>query len=336
MKIITGGAGFIGSAICWRLNQLGFEDIIIVDSDREGAKKSNLEHLKFSEFIDKDSFLDKIRNNSFSPSLLERGLGGEVTIYHMGACSSTTETDMDYLKKNNYEYSRYLAGWALNNNARFIYASSGATYGDGSFGFSDDPSMILKLKPLNKYGLSKQMFDIWVMENNLAEKVVGLKYFNVFGPNEYHKGEMRSMVCKAYHQIRKTGKMDLFRSYKPEYKNGEQKRDFIYVEDAVDMTVFFDASNPVGKNRPGIFNIGSGNAYTWNRLADSIFKALNMEPRIDYVEMPENIKNQYQYFSYADISRLRTAGYEKEVMSLEDSVSDYIVNYLSKDRYLSL
>lgn len=325
MKIITGGAGFIGSAICWRLNQLGFDDIIIVDTDMKGTKKDNLKGVRYADFIEKDSFLDKISN-----------LKSEIsTLYHMGACTSTTETDMDYLRRNNFEYSKALAEWSLKNNVRFIYASSGATYGDGSNGFSDDHSTILNLKPLNSYGLSKQMFDVWLLENNLVGKVIGLKYFNVFGPNEYHKGDMRSMVCKAYHQIRQTGKMKLFRSYDSDYKDGEQKRDFIYIKDAVEMTVFFDPSNPVGGNKCGIFNVGSGDAYTWNQLAFAIFKAMNLEPRIEYVDMPDNIKNQYQYFSCADISKLRNAGYDKPITSLENAVADYVQNYLSKNTFLT-
>jgi ADP-L-glycero-D-manno-heptose 6-epimerase len=224
----------------------------------------------------------------------------------------------------------------LKNDIRFIYASSAATYGDGSMGFDDDISLIPKLKPLNKYGLSKQMFDLWVLEKKLEDKVVGLKYFNVFGPNENHKGDMRSMVNKTFSQVVKTGELRLFKSYKPDYADGEQKRDFIYVKDAVEMTIFFDMINPIGKNQNGIYNIGSGSASTWNQLARAIFKALGKEPNIIYVEMPDNIKNQYQYFTEANIKKLRGAGYGKEMMSLDDSVGDYIVNYLSKDKYLSL
>ena len=321
MKIITGGAGFIGSAICWRLNSLGFNDIIIVDSDTDGTKENNLKELKYSDFIDKDTFLKRINDFSLKAD----------TLYHMGACTSTTETDMVYLKKNNFEYSKHLAEWAVKNNIRFIYASSGATYGDGSLGFNDDHSLIPELKPLNKYGISKQMFDRWIIDNNLVDKVVGLKYFNVFGPNEYHKGEMRSMVCKQYQQIQKTGKMKLFKSYNPEYKDGEQKRDFIYVKDAVNMTLFFDSNKA-----SGVFNIGSGNAYTWNSLAHAIFRAMNLEPRIEYVDIPDNIKNQYQYYCCANISKLRNAGYSERITSIEDAVKDYIINYLSKDKFLSL
>jgi ADP-L-glycero-D-manno-heptose 6-epimerase len=293
-----------------------------------GTKKKNLENMVYKDYWDKDTFLKKISDGSFNLK--------PDTLYHLGACTSTTEEDMEYLKKNNYEYSVHLAEWCLKNDIRFIYASSAATYGDGSMGFDDDISLIPKLKPLNKYGLSKQMFDLWVLEKKLEDKVVGLKYFNVFGPNENHKGDMRSMVNKTFSQVVKTGELRLFKSYKPDYADGEQKRDFIYVKDAVEMTIFFDMINPIGKNQNGIYNIGSGSASTWNQLARAIFKALGKEPNIIYVEMPDNIKNQYQYFTEANIKKLRGAGYGKEMMSLDDSVGDYIVNYLSKDKYLSL
>jgi ADP-L-glycero-D-manno-heptose 6-epimerase len=327
MKIITGGAGFIGSAICWRLNSLGISDIVIIDTDRDKTKEKNLENLKFSEFIDKDTFIKKLNDTRFSEKT--------DTLYHMGACSSTTETNMDFLKKNNFEYSKTLGEWCLKNNIRYIYASSGATYGDGSKGFDDDIDLIKHLEPLNKYGLSKQMFDLWVLENNLQNKFVGLKYFNVFGPNENHKGDMRSMVNKSYAQIKETGMMKLFKSERKEYRDGEQKRDFLYVKDAVEMTVFFDPTNPFGKDKSGIFNIGSGEASTWNRLANAIFKAMSLEPNIVYVDMPDNLKDQYQYFTEANIEKIRSAGYKNEITSLEDAVRDYVVNYLSKDKYLS-
>ncbi len=297
MKIITGGSGFIGSAICWRLNTLGISDIVIVDSDIEGTKQKNLENLKYLEFIDKQTFLTKLNNGKFS--------GKADTIYHMGACTSTTENDMDFLIKNNFEYSKILGEWCVRNNVRYIYASSAATYGAGELGFDDDEKMIPRLKPLNKYGLSKQMFDIWVLENNLQNKFVGLKYFNVYGPNENHKADMRSMVNKAYSQIKETGKLRLFKSDKKEYKDGEQKRDFVYVKDAVEMTIFFDPTNPVGNSKTGIYNIGSGRASSWNELASAIFKAMGKEINIEYVDMPDSLKNQYQYYSKANLDKIR-------------------------------
>jgi ADP-L-glycero-D-manno-heptose 6-epimerase len=254
----------------------------------------------------------------------------------MGACSSTTESDMDFLQKNNVDYSRTLAEWSLKNNVRYVYASSAATYGDGSRGFDDDVNLISSLKPLNKYGLSKQIFDMWVIKNNLYDKIVGLKYFNVFGPNENHKGDMRSMVNKSFKIIKETGKMKLFKSGLPEYKDGEQKRDFLYVKDAVDMTVFFDASNNIGNKQNGIYNIGSGKASTWLDMANALFKAMNKEPNIEFVDMPDNIKNQYQYFTEAKIDKLRNAGFKLPVTTLEESVRDYVQNYLMPEKYLSV
>ena len=327
MKIITGGAGFIGSAVCWRLNTLGFTDIVIVDSDKDGTKKNNLENLKYLEFIDKDDFLKKLTGGNLDKKT--------DTVYHMGACSSTTEEDMDFLRKNNFEYSKTLGEWCLKNNIRYIYASSGATYGDGSLGFDDDYNLIPKLKPLNKYGLSKQMFDLWVLNNNLQNKFVGLKYFNVFGPNENHKGDMRSMVNKSYDRVKRTGIIELFKSEIDEYKDGEQVRDFVYVKDAVEMTIFFDVINPVGSEKSGIFNVGSGEASTWNRLAYAVFKAMEIEPKIVYVDMPVNLRNQYQYFTQANISKIRNAGYKNKMTVFEDAVGDYIKNYLSKDKFLT-
>lgn len=328
MKIITGGAGFIGSAICWKLNEQGITDIILVDENTNGSKEQNISGLKFSDYIDKEIFLTKINKSSINYKV--------DTIYHMGACSSTTENNMEYLIENNVEYSKSLGKWCLSNNAKYIYASSAATYGNGENGFDDDITVIPKLKPLNKYGLSKQMFDMWVIENKLLDKFTGLKYFNVFGPNESHKGDMRSMVNKAYDQIKETGKLKLFRSLKPEYKDGEQLRDFVYVKDAVEMTVFFDPVNGAGKNKTGIFNIGSGTASTWLAAATAVFKALGKHMQIEWIEMPDNIKDQYQYFSKANISKLREAGYNKEIMKLEDSIRDYVEGYLMTGRFLGL
>ncbi|HEY3250599.1 MAG TPA: ADP-glyceromanno-heptose 6-epimerase, partial [Ignavibacteria bacterium] len=278
MKIITGGTGFIGSAICWLLNKHSVNDIILVDTDIGGTKKKNVENLKFLDFIDKDTFLKQVKSG--------KSIGKVDTVYHMGACSSTTEQNMDYLKENNVEYSKQLGLWCLRNGFKFIYASSGATYGDGSLGFDDDNKLIPHLKPLNKYGLSKQLFDMWVLENKYDNKFAGLKYFNVFGPNENHKGDMRSMVNKTYGQVIETGKLRLFKSYDPKYKDGEQKRDFLYVKDAVDMTIYFDPMIGKGKNTTGIYNIGSGNASTWIEMAAALFKALGTENNIEFIDMP--------------------------------------------------
>jgi ADP-L-glycero-D-manno-heptose 6-epimerase len=256
-------------------------------------------------------------------------------VFHLGACSSTTQTDATYLIKNNYEYSKLLAQWATRQGlpgVRFIYASSAATYGDGSAGFSDDEEKIENLKPLNMYGYSKQLFDLWARRTGLLKKIVGLKYFNVFGPNEYHKADMRSFVLSAFEQITATGKVRLFKSYKSEYADGEQVRDFIYVKDAVDMTLFF-LDNP---KITGLFNIGAGIARSWNDLVKAVFAALGKKPDIEYIDMPESIRNQYQYYTCADITKLRNAGYKKQITTLEDAIKDYVQNYLQKETYLSV
>ncbi|MCX7878979.1 MAG: ADP-glyceromanno-heptose 6-epimerase [Ignavibacteria bacterium] len=327
MKIITGGSGFIGSAICWKLNLSGVTDILIVDNDISDEKYNNIRGLRYKDFINKDDFIKDVVRNRIRYKVDE--------IYHMGACSSTTEDDMDFLIENNVEYSKSLAKWCLLNGVKFIYASSAATYGDGSAGFSDDEEIIPLLKPLNKYGLSKQLFDLWVYENKYYRKFVGLKYFNVFGPNENHKKDMRSMVNKAYEQIVQTGKLKLFKSENPNYKDGEQLRDFIYIKDAVDITVFFGTGER-GENATGIYNAGSGRASTWLELAAAVFRAMDMPLNIEFTDIPDNIRNQYQYYSKADITRIRNTGYTKEFTGLDDAVRDYVCNYLRSGRYLSV
>lgn len=323
MIIITGGAGFIGSALVWQLNKRGQYDIIVVDkANLSDEKKQNLKTLKFKDYLDKDEFIKKIKTGDFKNKI--------GAIIHMGACSDTTETDENFLMDNNYRYTKVLCNYCITKGIRFIYASSAATYGDGSNGYSDKEEAIDKLKPLNLYGKSKQMFDKWAKDNNLLEKIAGLKYFNVFGPNEYHKGEMRSVVLKAFEQINATGKMRLFKSYRKGYADGEQKRDFLYIKDAVNMTLFF-LDNP---NICGIFNIGSGVARTWNKLANAIFKALGKEPDIEYIDIPEGLEGRYQYFTEADISKLRLAGYNKDITPLEEAVCDYVQNYLTTHSHL--
>ena len=323
MHIVTGGAGFIGSAFVWKLNELGIDDILIVDNLGTTQKWKNLVNLKYYDYIHKDDFINKLHPNRFSK--IE-------SIIHMGACSSTTELDADYLMDNNFHYTKSLAKFCLANNIRFIYASSAATYGDGSLGFSDDHNIIPKLKPLNMYGYSKQLFDLWALKKEILDRVVGIKFFNVYGPNEYHKGDMKSVVCKAYYQIKETGKLKLFKSYKPEYKDGEQKRDFVYIKDCVDAMAWFLERRDVN----GIFNLGTGMARTWNDLAKATFSAMGLETNIEYIDMPEAIRDKYQYFTQADMKKLQDAGYKQEFTSLEDAVKDYIQNYLSKEnQYLT-
>jgi len=323
MIVVTGGAGFIGSAMITALNKRAISDILVVDELGSDEKWRNLQNLSFADYIEKDDFLELVIEDKLTACI--------EAIFHLGACTSTTETNASYLIKNNYEYSKLLAQWATKANIRFIYASSAATYGDGSAGFSDDEDKIDELRPLNIYGYSKHIFDLWARRTGLLKRIVGLKYFNVFGPNEYHKADMRSFVIKAFEQIQTTEKVRLFKSYKPEYADGEQLRDFIYVKDAVDMTLFF-LDNP---KKAGLFNIGTGKARTWNDLVKAVFAAIGKEPKIEYIEMPEAIRNQYQYFTQADMAKLRKVGYNKQTTPLEDAVRDYVQNYLQKAGYLA-
>jgi len=316
MIIVTGGAGFIGSAFVWKLNQEGIEDIVIVDQLGSDDKWKNLVNLRFADYIHKDEFMNLVLADEvpFEAS----------AVIHMGACSSTTERDADYLWENNYLYSRELAEWALRHSARFIYASSAATYGDGSLGFSDDHERISQLKPINMYGYSKQIFDLWVLKNKLEDKMVGIKFFNVFGPNEYHKGDMTSVICKAFNQIRETGKMRLFKSYKKEYPDGGQMRDFVYVKDCLNVMWWFLKNPEVN----GIYNLGTGKARTWKDLIKAVFAAMERKANIQYIEMPAALRNQYQYFTEAQMNKLKSAGCPVFFAPLEETVRDYVVNYL--------
>ncbi|MDP8213937.1 MAG: ADP-glyceromanno-heptose 6-epimerase [Candidatus Euphemobacter frigidus] len=322
MIVVTGGAGFIGSALVWKLNQLGQDNILVVDSLGSGDKWRNIAGLRFADYMEKDDFREAV---------ISRSLPGSIkTIFHLGACSSTTEADLRYLIKNNYEYSKVLAEFALAAGVRLIYASSAATYGDGTNGYSDNISKLSLLRPLNGYGFSKHIFDLRAYRQGWLEKIVGLKFFNVFGPNEYHKGSMRSMVCKGYEQIAATGKINLFSSYRDGYPDGEQERDFIYIKDAVEMVVFIYEHPKLH----GIFNIGSGSARTWNTLADALFEAMEVKPQIEYIPMLEEIKETYQYHTEAEMTRLRRSGYDRPVTALPEAVADYVKNYLIPGRYL--
>jgi len=321
MIVVTGGAGFIGSAIAQELNVRGRIDLLVVDDVDHPEKEKNITSIKYQELIGKNSFLEKI---------IDRNIDSIEVIIHMGACSSTTETDEEFLTKNNYHYTRHLATYALEKNIRFIYASSAATYGNGEMGYSDDVSQLNTLKPLNLYGESKHKFDLWAENQGILDRVVGLKYFNIFGPNEYHKENMQSMVRKGFMQAMETNKICLFKSYKKEYKDGGQERDFLYIKDAVNMTLFFLDNPKIG----GIFNIGTGQPRNWNDLAKNIFKAMGREPQIEYISMPENILHQYQYHTCADMQKIRDAGYTQSIMSLEDGIKDYVKNYLVSNKRL--
>jgi ADP-L-glycero-D-manno-heptose 6-epimerase len=330
--LVTGGAGFIGSALVWALNGRGLTDIVVtdfiepgkqwknrvpLDSGREG-KRRNLAPLKFADFVEADIFRTRL---SASPG----AFGRFGTVFHLGACSSTTERNEAYLRDNNFAYTRELAEWALAQEARFIYASSAATYGDGAAGMDDKDENLARLHPLNLYGESKQLFDLHAQRAGLLPRLVGLKYFNVFGPNEDHKGDMRSLVHKAYGQILATGKVRLFKSYRPEFQDGAQQRDFLYVKDAVEMTLHFaEHATAAG----GLYNIGSGQAHTWLALTSAIFSALSRPPAIEFIEMPGELRDKYQYFTRAEIAKLRETGYTRPVRSLGEAVDDYVRNYL--------
>ena len=321
---VTGGAGLIGSALIWGLNNRNIENIWLVDSQESNDEKNkNLAPLSFSRHLSPEDFRKLVRENSDELSSIS-------TIFHLGACSSTTETNEAYLEDNNLGYTRELCEWSLEHGVRFVYASSASTYGDGSLGMDDQDLDLAKFHPLNLYGWSKHKFDLLAKENQWLEHIVGLKYFNVYGPNEEHKGDMRSVVSKAYEQIASTGEMTLFKSYHPDYGDGEQMRDFLYVKDAVLMTIWLAESTPAN----GLFNLGNGQARTWLDLGHSIFSALGTDSNIRFIEMPEILRDKYQYFTEAKIDKLRHAGYSNELFALEDAVKDYVTQYLVPNRRL--
>jgi ADP-L-glycero-D-manno-heptose 6-epimerase len=311
--VVTGGAGFIGSAIVWALNLRGIDDILIVDRLDSTEKWKNLVPLRYRDYADADELTS---------------LDGVAAVFHLGACSSTTESDAAFLMRNNYEYTKRLAHMATARDARFVYASSAATYGALEDELGDDCDLDT-LRPLNMYAYSKQRFDVYARDNGLLDRIAGVKYFNIFGPNEQHKGDMRSLVDKAFHQIRESGGVRLFKSHRADYCDGEQQRDFLYVKDAVAMTLHLAESGAAG-----IFNAGSGTAHTWLDLVRPIFRAMNCPERIEFVDMPLALREKYQYHTRADIAKLRRSGYEAPITPLEDAVTDYVRNYLSADRRL--
>lgn len=325
MIIVTGGAGFIGSALVWRLNQRGEDNIIIVDHLDKSDKWKNLSSLRYDEYIDKTEFLDMLESNKF---------GNQIgALFHMGACSSTTEQDANYLMENNYRYTGRIARWREDHReCRLIYASSAATYGDGKQGFIDNEEELYKLRPLKMYGYSKHKFDLLAKKKGWLSDIAGLKYFNVFGPNEYHKGDMRSVINKKYPDMRDKGEVSLFKSHRKDYKDGEQKRDFIYIKDAVEITLFFFDNPKVN----GLFNVGTGVPHTWNDVAHAMFKAAEKKESIHYIPMPEILRDTYQYFTCADMQKLREAGCEYSCVSLEDAVKEYLCNYLDKKSHLGV
>lgn len=317
--VVTGAAGFIGSCLIRKMNDAGMTDIVAVDKLDATAKWKNLVGKTIDDYVDQDAFTGLLEGGKIVPGM----------IVHMGACSSTTETNAQFLMENNYAYTKRLALWCLARNVPFLYASSAATYGAGELGYSDGDDLVARLKPLNMYGYSKQLFDLWLVQNKLTDKVTGFKFFNVFGPNEYHKGEMRSVICKSFETVLREKKMKLFKSYRREFGDGEQKRDFIYIKDALEIVWHF-MENPAKK---GIYNVGTGYSRSWNDLARALFSALGMPPRIEYIEMPPSLRDKYQYFTQADMSKLRRAGVNHAFYSLEDAIKDY-AGYLKDGSYL--
>ena len=314
--IVTGAAGFIGRNTVAELNRRGEDELILVDELGKDEKWRNLVGLRYEDIVSPEEFLGLIEDGTFAEAR---------AVIHLGACSATTERDADFLLRNNYQYTRVLCNWALGNDVRFVYASSAATYGDGSHGYSDEDAVTPTLKPLNMYGYSKHMFDLWALKHELFDRIVGLKYFNVFGPYEDHKGDMRSVVSKSYEQVRRSGRVELFKSYDPAYRDGEQRRDFISVRDAVDVTLHFALGEPDAPG--GLFNCGTGAAHTWIELVTPVFEAMGIEPKIEFIEMPEALRGKYQYFTQAEVGKLRAAGYTKPFTPLTAAVEAYIRDY---------
>ncbi|MDR2812294.1 MAG: ADP-glyceromanno-heptose 6-epimerase [Puniceicoccales bacterium] len=325
--LVTGGAGLIGSAVVWALNRLNLEDIIICDRLSSDDRYKNLIPIRFRDYVDADDLFTYLRGSE--------GINLR-TIFHLGACANTAETDGRFLMKNNFEFTKNLAQYAMERDIRFVYASSAATYGDGQRGMEDDEVHLEVLRPLNMYAYSKQLFDLYAHSRGMA--LYGMKYFNVFGPNENHKGPMISMVARAYHQIRVTGKVQLFKSYHPRYADGYQERDFLYVKDAADMTIFLgNIPEKIGDRKTaGIYNMGSGGASTWIDLVKPIFEILDRPCCIEFIEMPENLREKYQYYTYADIQKLRAVGYDRPLTPLREAVTDYVTNYLIPGKRLGM
>ena len=316
MLVVTGAAGFIGSAYIAQLNLNGITDIIAVDVAGLPRREALLGNKRYSQFLDKNEFITRLRSDTLPP--------GITAIIHLGACSSTTERNLDYLRETNIDYTKSIIEYCVTKDIRLLYASSAATYGDGAHGYSDDESLIERYKPLNPYGDSKQLVDLWAREKGYLNKVVALKFFNVYGPNEYFKGDMASIAWKAFNTIKETGSFSLFKSHRPDYKDGEQMRDFVYVKDCCRVMSWLIEN----RNVNGILNVGSGRARSWTDLLKAIFKAMGREPSIKYIDMPESLRNQYQYYTEAPIEKLRAVGYTHTISNLEDGVHDYITQHL--------
>jgi ADP-L-glycero-D-manno-heptose 6-epimerase len=315
--IVTGAAGFIGRNAVAELNCRGYRELILADTLGTDDKWRNLVGLHYEDLISPQALVARLEGGQLCDAQ---------AILHLGACSATTERDADYLLENNYRYTRRLCEYSLRHGIRMIYASSGATYGDGSQGYSDEDEATTHLRPLNMYGFSKHMFDLWALKSGALKQVVGLKYFNVFGPYEDHKGDMKSVVAKSYRQILETGRVQLFKSYNPRYADGEQMRDFIHVKDAVAVTLFFLEN----RSTSGLFNCGTGKARTWKDLVTAVFGAMDLPVQIEYIEIPELLRGKYQYFTEANMCKLRAAGYTEPFHNLEDAIANYVGIYLKK------
>ncbi|WP_300341749.1 MULTISPECIES: ADP-glyceromanno-heptose 6-epimerase [unclassified Fusobacterium] len=332
MIIVTGAAGMIGSAMVWKLNEMGRNDIIVVDKLRTEEKWLNLRKRDYADWVDRDDLFDWLSNSANAEKI--------TGVVHMGACSATTERDGDFLMSNNYGYSKKLWEFCAARQIPYVYASSAATYGGGELGYNDDVSVeeLKKLQPLNKYGYSKKIFDDWAFKQSIAPKQwCGLKFFNVYGPQEYHKGRMASMVFHTFNQYRDNGGVKLFKSHKEGFKDGEQLRDFVYLKDVVDVMYYLLTE----KVESGVYNIGTGEARSFLDLSMATMRAaannpeLKQEEVIEFIPMPEDLRGRYQYFTQASMEKLKRAGYTKKFTSLEDGVKDYVENYLSKeDPYL--
>lgn len=321
MILITGGAGFIGSVLAKTLNRLGHTDLVIVDKLEDSTKWKNLRGIKYLDYI----HADELFGGDYDDLIADADI-----VFHMGACSATTEKNMDFLMKNNVAYTQALFRFAATKNIPFIYASSAATYGDGELGYSDNHDQIPSLMPLNPYGYSKQLVDEWILkEEKKPDHWFGLKFFNVYGPNEYHKEDMRSLVHKSFEQIKAQGTVKLFKSHRPDFKDGEQLRDFIYVKDVV--RVMIELADPEKFGFSGIYNLGTGKARSFHDLVKATFSAMNVAPKIEFIDMPESIRNQYQYYTQAEMEKLHKAIPGFEFTALEDGVRDYVQNYLMQN-----
>lgn len=321
MIIVTGAAGFIGSCLVRKLNDEGYNDLILVDDFSKSEKAENLSGKKYSDKVEREHFFEWLKQNHRFVQF----------VFHIGARTDTTEFDYAIFEKLNVQYSKDVWNSCVEFGLPLVYASSAATYGGGEFGYDDDESLIGQLKPLNPYGDSKNEFDKWILAQHRKPYFwAGLKFFNVYGPNEYHKGRMASVIFHAFNQITETGKMKLFRSHNPDYNDGEQLRDFVYVKDVVNVCYWLMHH----RKDSGIYNLGSGKARTFLDLTRNVFSSMDKKENIEFVDTPEDIRDKYQYFTEAKMEKLKRIGYSHPFYSLEDGVKDYVNNFLSEKKYL--